>query len=274
MTSLDAEVIRQAVDSTTAGRLAAFDAFPAIESTNSYLMQRPLPEPGKIAVALTDNQTAGRGRQGRTWLAPAGSGICLSMSYTFVRQPGNLPALTLAVGLGVIDALAQQGVTGVELKWPNDLIAADGKLGGILTETRSGSGSAVTIVTGVGINVDLGEGLDVSGDDRAALRVADLANFAAEMPSRNELAASLINGLCTTFIAFDAFGFAGYAERWAMVDWLHGRELTITRAENQCVSGHGAGLAEDGALLIATADGSVQRVTSGTVSATGGRSTR
>ena len=265
MISLDAEAIRRLLDAETAGRLASFDAFDEIGSTNSYLMQQPRPEPGRARVALTDNQTAGRGRHGRTWVAPRGSGICLSMSYTFGRAPENLPALTLAIGMGVIDALSRHGIGGIGLKWPNDLIAADGKLGGILTEAQAGSGGAMTIVTGVGINVDLGDGLDIAADDRAALGVADLATFASSVPSGDGLAAALIDGLCATFLAYESSGFAAFARRWAGVDWLLGRELTVSTAGENRIAGVGAGLADDGALLVSADDGRLHRVTSGTV---------
>ena len=265
MISLDAEAIRRLLDAETAGRLASFDAFDEIGSTNSYLMQQARPEPGGVRVALTDNQTAGRGRHGRTWVAPRGSGICLSMSYTFGRAPENLPALTLAIGMGVIDALLRHGIGGIGLKWPNDLIAADGKLGGILTEAQAGSGGAMTVVTGVGINVDLGAGLDVEVDDRAALRVSDLATFASAVPSGDDLAAALIDGLCATFLAYESSGFGAFAERWAGIDWLLGREVTVATAGENRLKGLGAGLADDGALLVRAGDGRLHRVTSGSV---------
>ena len=62
------------------------------------------------------------------------------MSYTFARVPEQLPALTLALGVAIVESLQQTGVEGVSLKWPNDIVALDGKLGGILTEVQSGSG--------------------------------------------------------------------------------------------------------------------------------------
>ena len=79
------------------------------------------------------------------------------MAYSYAVSPENLPALTLAIGLGVINALNGLGVDDVQLKWPNDLILKNGKLGGILTETQALKDSAVTIVTGIGLNIDLSE---------------------------------------------------------------------------------------------------------------------
>ena len=115
MTSLDAEVIRQLAKDPVRERLAHIKVFSEIDSTNSYLMQMPAPEPGRLSVAVTNNQTAGRGRHGKTWQSPPGSGLCFSAAYTFALQPENLPALTLALGLGAIDALESLGASGIEL---------------------------------------------------------------------------------------------------------------------------------------------------------------
>ena len=260
MTSLDADAIRAGLGELAAGRLAGFEAFAEIDSTNSYLMQCDAPAVGGIRIALTDNQTAGRGRHGRTWQSPAGSGLCLSIAYTFGRQPENLAALTLAMGLGVAESLEGVGVVGVQLKWPNDLIADDGKLGGIRTEAQAPNGGAITVVTGVGINLDLREALATNLERK----VADLERYASETPERNELAARLIDGICGTFVTYEMSGFAAYAERWPHRDWLLGRDLTISLAQEQ-IRGVGAGVANDGALLVDTGSGSVSRVTSGTV---------
>ena len=264
MTRLDAKAVRESLGESTIARLATFEAFEEIDSTNSYLMRQPAPLPGQVHVAVTDNQTSGRGRHGRTWLSPPGSGLCLSLAYTFAAQPGNLPALTLAVGLGVIEALEQAGVDGVRLKWPNDLIADDGKLGGILTETQSQSSGSTSVVSGVGVNIDLGDhpGFDTGPD---SLRHAvDLARFAGEVPSANALATHLIAGLVSTFAAYDEHGFSGFQHKWPGRDWLRGRTVTVS-SPHQEVTGIGAGIADDGALLVDTTAGERCRITSGTV---------
>ena len=113
MTSLDADAIRAGLGELATLRLASFEAFAEIDSTNSYLMQLDAPAVGGFRVALTDNQTAGRGRHGRSWQSPAGSGLALSVAYTFREQPSNLAALTLAIGLGVAETLDALGAPGV-----------------------------------------------------------------------------------------------------------------------------------------------------------------
>jgi BirA family biotin operon repressor/biotin-[acetyl-CoA-carboxylase] ligase len=264
MTSLDGDAIRAGVGELAASRLAGFEAFAEIDSTNSYLMHSEAPAIGAIRVALTDNQTAGRGRHGRTWQSPAGSGLCLSVAYTFGRQPRDLAALTLALGLGVAETLDGLGAEGVQLKWPNDLMADDSKLGGILTEAQAPSRGAITVVTGIGINLDLREGRLDSGLGR---KVIDLERFAGEPLERNKLAARLIDGICETFVTYETSGFEAFAARWPRRDWLLGRGLTISLAQEQ-LTGVGAGVAEDGALLVDTGSGAFSRVTSGTIVST------
>jgi BirA family biotin operon repressor/biotin-[acetyl-CoA-carboxylase] ligase len=264
MSKLDAEAIRASLGDVASRRLERFEAFAAIESTNSYLMQEAPPAPGGFHVALTDNQTAGRGRHGRTWQSPPGTGLCLSVAYTFAAQPRNLPALTLAIGLGLIDALDGLGIGGIALKWPNDLVARDGKLGGILTESQALGGESIHVVSGVGLNVELPADFDLGAEAERAQAVSDLAGLADDLPPANTIAACLVDGLCGVFVDYETRGFAAFARRWHERDWLRGRELTIDMPR-QPVSGVAAGIADDGALLVAVADGAVHRVTSGTV---------
>ena len=264
MNNLDAGVIRQSLGELLSSRLAAFEALPEIDSTNSYLMQQAAPAPGQVHVVVTDNQTEGRGRHGRTWQSPPGSGLCLSLAYTFEQQPADLSALTLALGLGVIDALESLGVTGVQLKWPNDLVAADGKLGGILTETQAQRSGEISVVTGVGLNVDLGGDPDFAIETDWARRVSDLAGLVDEVPRRDELAARLIDRMGGTFLEYETGGFGSFIHKWPGRDWLLGRELTIDTPQVQ-ITGIGAGVADDGALLVDTGAGACSRITSGSV---------
>ena len=264
MTRLDPGAIRRDLGESVTGRLADFEAFDEIESTNSYLMDLEAPSPGRIRVALTDNQVAGRGRHGRVWHSPPRSGLALSIGYTFARQPANLAALTLAIGVGAVEALASVGAAGVQLKWPNDLIASGGKVGGILTETQSLPGNAIKVVSGLGLNLELGPKSVAELASDGAGRVVDLAAVVDTLPCRNMLAARLIDSLGATFVGFESAGFAPYVERWARSDWLRGRELTVDTPRAR-VAGIGAGIADDGALLVRIATGEVRRVTSGTI---------
>lgn len=271
MTSLDRDLIRQFANDSKRQSATHIDVFTEIDSTNSYLMQAPAPEPGRGRVAVTRNQTAGRGRHGKTWQSPPGSGLCLSFSYSFGSAPKNLPALTLAVGLGAIDALEKLGAQGVELKWPNDLVALDGKLAGILTEVQHQSLERVTVVTGIGINVDLPDDHDIEASADWTPQVIDMKRVCDVLPSPENLAGELIDHFMDVFTDYEEKGFMPMAERWSRYDWLRGRMLTIDTAAEH-ISGVGAGVADDGALLIETVASGVCRISSGTIVSVGDRS--
>lgn len=92
-----------------------------VTSTNTRLLQRTPPPFGRADVCLCELQTAGRGRRGRGWIAPFGGGIALSLAWSFREAARDLPALSLAVGVAVVRALARCGARDVGLKWPNDV---------------------------------------------------------------------------------------------------------------------------------------------------------
>jgi len=264
--SLDADAIRRHLGDATA-RLETLDVFAEIESTNSYLLQQHGPSEGCVRVAATDNQTAGRGRHGRNWQSPSESGLCLSLAYTFSSSPENLPAMTLAVGLGVVKALQEHGVAGVQLKWPNDLVAMDGKLGGILTEAQSQAGGKIFVVTGIGLNVDLSNRPRLKLETDWAQQAIDLKSCVKSVPDKNALASSIVSRLCGLLPDYETGGFEQFRDQWQQHDWLRGRRLTI-EAPNQQITGVGAGIADDGSLLVDIGSGDIQRVNSGTVTRT------
>ena len=263
MTTLDAESIRAALVDVTSTQLESLEIFDEIDSTNSYLMQQPAPRPGCFRTAATLSQTAGRGRYGKNWHAPPGTGLCASIAYTCGRKPENLSALTLAIGLGVIRALRACNVPDVMLKWPNDLVLGGGKLGGILTEAQSHGQEVVSIVTGVGLNINVGATFDDELGPGRALAAVDLKSRCAALPTREGLTAQLMNEIYATFAEYEACGFASFYRRWPAHDWLRGRRVTV-ETQRQEISGVAAGIAEDGALLVEVA-GAMHRVTSGSV---------
>lgn len=263
MNQLDAESIRGPMSSLSCGQLDALEVFPEIESTNSYLMAQAAPPPGRFRVALAEHQTAGRGSRERVWYSPPWTGLCLSMSYTFRDRPESLPCLTLAIGVGVAQVLEKLGVRGVGIKWPNDIVARNGKLGGILTEVRSVNGSTPTVVVGVGVNVDLSRS-DVPAKIRSRIgHVTDLASCVRNLPSESALSALLIEGVFNTMAQFDADGFHDFFDAWPRFDWLRGQHVCI-ESDAGATDGICQGIENDGALILRGANGRT-RVHTGSV---------
>ena len=263
MSSLSTDKIGALIREDARSRLEILEVFSEIESTNSYLLDQSCPPAGRFRVAVTENQIAGRGRMNRSWLSPPLSGLCMSIAFTFRNMPENFPSLSLAIGIGIAQALESLGMHGIGVKWPNDIVTQDGKLGGILSEVMSAKTDSVTVVVGIGLNVDFNNS-DASVTVTSRLgRAVDLASCCDHLPARVEISAALIECLFDTMVRFEAGGFAPFLKTWLQYDWLRGQEVTI-----ETPAGRGAGIADgvdfDGALLVNSA-GSRQRFTSGSV---------
>jgi len=235
------------------------------DSTNAHLYAGPAPLPDQPRVAFAELQHAGRGRRGRSWLAPFGTGLTFSMAWTFADMPPGLPALGLAIGVGVAHALRGIGLAEAQVKWPNDLVWERRKLGGLLLQLRSEAGGPASVVAGLGLNVALPKETRRALDVPGAQRVADLQEaLVGRVPGRNELAALLATAMLDTLDEFARDGYTPFAARWAQLDALAGARVSVSQADGR-VEGEACGADADGALLVRV-DGHVQRFYSGDVS--------
>src|SRR5690606_4226150 len=110
-----------------------------------------------VAVLLAERQTAGRGRRGRHWASPLAANLYLSASRRYGGGLARLGGLSLAAGTAVAEALRALGASGVQLKWPNDLVIGGRKLGGLLVEGSGEPAGAARAVVGLGLNVRMPE---------------------------------------------------------------------------------------------------------------------
>jgi len=262
---LDEAAIRAGLEPAVLAALESLDILWVTTSTNEWLTARPAPPPGRLCAVVAEYQTGGRGRRGRRWLSPLGHGICLSVSWCFAIPPRELPALSLVAGVAVATALAGLGVTGVQLKWPNDIVAAGGKLGGILVEVAGEPGGPLRAVTGIGLNVRPVAGISAElrgeGGTLPALAIDDVV--AERRLPRNALVAALLNGLHGSLRQFGATGSLAFLPEWRRLDCLAGRQVMVTRGL-ESFAGIACGVADDGALLVER-DGSVVPVVAGDV---------
>jgi BirA family biotin operon repressor/biotin-[acetyl-CoA-carboxylase] ligase len=263
MSSIDVTAIREALNPATVSRMARLDVFPEVDSTNGWLMAQPAPDTGMHRVAITGHQTAGRGRGDKRWLSAPGSSLCLSIAHSFREKPDNLPALTLAVGVAAVHALRDTGADDVKLKWPNDIVAGDGKLGGMLAESHYRSESSATVVVGIGINLDLTPHILANVDSDWAHAPVDLASIGGGDVSPEALSAALIDRIAESLLTFEGQGFGAFAETWRRYDWLQGRTVTV-RQPGGALRGTASGIDGDGALLVKEA-ATTTRVISGSI---------
>ncbi|HEY5560081.1 MAG TPA: biotin--[acetyl-CoA-carboxylase] ligase [Steroidobacteraceae bacterium] len=259
---LDADAIRRALPQWSAGRLRHLEVHEELDSTSDRLLAVDDLPPGRFDACLAEFQRAGRGRRGRRWLAPFGSGLCLSVNWTFRDAPAALGALSLASGVAVLRALRRLGFHGLALKWPNDIVHGAGKLGGILIDLRGEAAGPAYVVVGIGINVRLPpamqEALAAGG-----LEATDLASVNV-VPVRSFAASALINELSLALEEFGARGMSAFADEWQGADALAGRAVRVLQGD-QTFEGLARGVDADGALLLDAGDGR-RRILSGEVS--------
>jgi BirA family biotin operon repressor/biotin-[acetyl-CoA-carboxylase] ligase len=244
MELLDVADIRARIDATARGQLAALDVAWSLDSTNSELLRRPAPDAG-VDVLLAEQQTLGRGRRGRQWASPMAANLYVSLSRQFSGGLARLGGLSLVAGIAVAEALRQAGYPQVALKWPNDLMVEGRKLGGVLVEGGGEHGGPVRAVVGVGVNVRMPATTAAQIDQPWV----DLATLSPVLPSRNQVAAHLVSALLLALDRFDHEGLAPFLPRFAALDALAGREVTLHAAGGE-THGVAEGIGGDGALRV------------------------
>ena len=264
---LTAAGVLQKLSAATQSRLREGHCLEEIASTNSALMERGAPPPGQFDFLTAEYQSAGRGRLGRTWLAPPGGAVCLSWSWCFEAIGERPGALSLATGVAVLRALAALGITDVGLKWPNDLVTAQGKLGGILIEMRSEAAGPLHVVVGLGLNVTLGDAMREFIGAAGGNQATDLASLCAgaRPPSREALVAALLESNVALLREFARDGFAASRDEYLAADALRGRAVRIVGGAAGVPGGIARGVDTDGALLV-ECEGRMHAVVAGEVS--------
>jgi BirA family transcriptional regulator, biotin operon repressor / biotin---[acetyl-CoA-carboxylase] ligase len=230
-------------------------------STSSVLVERAARGGGHGSVVACEHQTSGRGRRGNPWFAARGGSLAFSLLWRFDAGPAALSGLSLAVAVMAARALEREDVAGVQLKWPNDLVHGERKLGGILIEVSGEAAGPSAAVIGVGLNVRLDAGMR----ERIGQPVADLAECAVRLAPRTDLLAALLESLAAGLSQFSHQGFAPFRDEWIRRHAWQGRSVALTVAGRRVAEGEALGIAEDGSLMLRSARG-VERFHGGELS--------
>ena len=234
-----------------AKRTCPIEVFWQIDSTNSELLRRAQTGAVGPAACFAELQTAGRGRRGRAWHMPLGGGLAFSLLHSFNSSMSALAGLSLAVGVGIVRALADFGYAGLGLKWPNDVQVDGRKLAGILIELGGDALGPCHAVIGVGLNLRLGSEADAMIDQPWA----DLASMASvRVPDRNVLAARLVHRLLEVLGEFERVTFAALVDEFAQYDVLRGQPIHVSGG-NGPREGTAIGVDRSGALRVRSANG-------------------
>lgn len=255
---LDTATIQDKLVESTRSWLHELDVLACTESTNTDLLE--MSRTGDIdgRVRTAEVQTGGRGRRGRQWVSPFAQNIALSIGIKIDRSTAEIGAISLAIGLLTASVLESLEIENVSLKWPNDVLIGEQKVGGILIELADAQRPA-TLVIGIGINVYDAPGVDVTGSYQAT-RIIDHVDSC----SRNALVSQLIDGIHSTIRTFETFGFGAFKEGWKRRDVLKNRRVVLSGVEPP-ITGIGIGIDDAGAYLIQTKTG-IERAIGGELS--------
>ena len=236
-------------------RVHYFDEVGSTQRIASDLADEGAPQ-GTAVVA--EQQTAGRGRMGRSWHSPSGVNLYMTIILRPAMLIAEVPRLSLVAGVAAAEALETAAPGMVALKWPNDVWLAGRKAGGIIAEAVTDSRQGLRcVLLGIGINVNLpANALPPELRDKAtSVRIAT-----GRECDRIALAATLFNRLDSRYMEIEANGFAAIRPLWERFSALTGRRVTVVEGGSRTF-GLVRGIDDDGALLLDTEMGAVRIVT-------------
>ncbi len=242
-----------------------FHFFSELDSTNDRLKAMARQGVPHGTVLLADRQTGGHGRMGRTFLSPEGMGVYLSILLRPSCAPADLMHLTCATGVAMCEAVEQAARFRPSIKWTNDLVYGKRKLGGILTELGlNPKGGVDYAIIGIGINCCQTE-TDFAPEIRDI--AGSLSMAAGREIDRNQVAAAMMDALCQmsgNLLSEKAWLLDQYRKDCITV----GQDISLLRGE-EVRHGHAVDVDDNGALVVAFPDGSMEAVNSGEVSVRG-----
>lgn len=183
----------------------------SLDSTNDCLLNllKNTTDLRPKTVVIANQQTAGKGRQGRTWVSPPGN-IYLSLYWQFSGSLDKLYGLSLVVGIAIANVLKSNGLSDVKLKWPNDIFWQNNKLGGILIETKPGKNNTIDAVIGFGLNIK-----DVAGyKDQVSQNCVALESILQRAIDKQELIQMLLAELNIVLNTFAEYGFDVFIQQF------------------------------------------------------------
>ena len=248
LSGLDTSSVAASLRTRWLGR--ALRCHETLPSTNTEAMEAAAAGAGHGTVVLAEQQTGGRGRQGRTWHSPGGQNLYLSAVLRPEITPADAPPLSLAAAVGLARGVTPFLRAAPTLKWPNDLLVKGRKLCGVLVEMSASARRINHLVLGAGLNVNVTDFPPELRGQATSLRLE-----AGAPVCREDVLATVLNELEPWLDRLFQQGSGPIIEAWtAHTDWL-GQRVTVTRPGGS-VSGVAVGLGGGGGLRLRLDDGS------------------
>jgi len=235
--------------------------FQQTTSTNDVIEKLARDGVKEGVVVFAESQTKGRGRLGRKWLSPAGKGLWFSVLLRPNLRPQEVTQLTVVAATALRRAIENETRLKPDIKWPNDLVLGGRKVAGILTELSAELDRVNHVTLGIGVDVNQN-----ASEFPAELRklATSLKAEAWRVIQRPALAAAILRELDADYARVCAGEFAAVADEWEQHCTTLGRRVVISVGERKLL-GRAESLDDDGALLLRTEHGLLERVTGGDV---------
>jgi BirA family biotin operon repressor/biotin-[acetyl-CoA-carboxylase] ligase len=235
--------------------------FQETTSTNDVIEKLARDGVREGVVVFAESQTKGRGRLGRKWISPAGRGLWFSILLRPDLRPQEATQLTVAAATALWRAIHTETGLQAEIKWPNDILLRGKKVAGILTEMSAELDRVKHVILGVGVDVNL-TAHELPAEVR---KVATSLRVELGKPvQRAELATAILRELDRDYARVCGGSFAGLADEWEERCTTIGQQVVITVGERK-IRGRAESLDDDGALLVRTEHGHLERIIGGDV---------
>ncbi|MBM4263354.1 MAG: biotin--[acetyl-CoA-carboxylase] ligase [Deltaproteobacteria bacterium] len=234
-----------------------------LETDSTNKVARQLAENGAAdgEIVIAEQQSAGRGRLGRSWVSPPFVNLYISFILRPRLAPVDAPQVTLAAAVALADAVAAFIPMQPTIKWPNDILVGGKKLAGILTESSCSAERLEFVILGIGVNLNFPVR---AMPEEIRQRASSLLELRGQPVDRESFICRLIHDLDRCYGILQESGFAAVAARWQSYFALH-RRLVRVEMIDQTIVGHAQGIDRDGALIIERENGARERILAGDV---------
>lgn len=247
---LNADAILAAMNERERLFVSHLEILADVDSTNLYLMRKAAKGAASGTVCLAEQQSAGRGRRGRSWVSPDGCNIYLSLLWRFAPDTAQAAGLSIAMGVAVARTIIELGINDIQLKWPNDVLWRGHKLAGILIDMAMQTSGAHYAVIGVGLNV----AMPLQQATNIDQPWVDIQSISGQPVERNRCAGLLIEKLLFALHEFQCSGLAAFQQEWTALDALAGKQVNL-QTHSETIFGIAQGIDADGSFKILTESG-------------------
>jgi BirA family biotin operon repressor/biotin-[acetyl-CoA-carboxylase] ligase len=231
--------------------------FETVSSTMDVAMQLGMQGSCEGTIVLAEAQRKGKGRLGREWFSPKYRGIYLSLVLKPRILPNQVSVLTLLAAVSICEAIKEVTGLNAQIKWPNDILIHNKKLGGILTEINAEMDEIHSVVIGIGINVNNDKKTLVCG-------ATSLKEQRKESTNRIELLQEILRRIEKNYLTFQEKASQPIIEKWREYNITLGKRVRIFY-HREHIEGEAIDIDTDGGLLLRKDSGLTQKVTSGDV---------